>query len=1091
MARTLNIWRTAGGAYTDYTAWLHSPAGRPVFKRMHGLNQPQTLEFYLTDGVTSFVAPEAGNRVQVITDTFPNYFTGYIVNIPKRERMGTNSAGSPIHQYFCKCIDESLRLEWASATIFPTLAPFVSKTQGAILKELIGLLTTGIGTSNVANGITIPYFRVKPEEGFWEVVRRLSDNTNMAFRITAAEAYYEAFDATAFGYGPTQTDTQFDPEALAVSPIDNPVFNDVVGLGGAEAQSFVREYFVGDGFNGSFPLKLPVYGAESSKLLEDDFSGTSINSGTWTETDPTGILAVSGNSLVLAGGPSASNHRLTATQLLEIAGSIVLRAGRIRFNAASNCIIGGVFSADTGLIADCVAGFKASVNGSTTRLQAIVSGAVAGPTFDVVTGKTYQFVLTVNCSEQSRLRRSYFSALGNTYAGGSVAANATVSFAVTELPNSESDNPTRVLDYSDTVASIDQFLYYTLLSYGHASDSVNLRANFCLLRRAVQVELWTKKITDADYVQRALGDKADPEAVAALTVGTEGNELSFFADRIPEAQELIRVFYREAGIARARVRLDSSITSEASKSGGTGVKAGYLGTVTPTPRDSVELELALQAFIDDHTTQFYEGSWKFNSKSYTYSTEPLPGRIITVNVPAMYSSFDALVTVVTLELLLINKEDSAEIFQATAQFGPLRRDQAEALLPPEEALTGPDDRVVQLDSVEFNDVGATHAADVPDAVYDGTKTATTFEIDAGRAPTDAFEIRATHGAANTDSLVNFISWAYAQTFTVPRASRDLVLFMRDSEVDGTKAAFQADAFQSDAFQELVAPGTSIVSRFPTVIRIAYPLTPLPPAVTVNTDDPFVSHIALDISATPDDVFGVEIRDSDDATVLYSYEDILLAVQPDHPGLKYDFPVPDGLATNTLYARTFNLLGEYSGATATSFTTVKGTEYVVPSTVAKTESSTGGGTAGVVTSEANAIDGDIETYATLTGATTGAGETSIASIQVTPTPTGSLPSQFVNWFIRIIADVPINTSAGTNGDLAYAISYYNADNPGGTFVFMDFIAVGTLETTGKKTVEVPLSSAFDITKLRINVGVTAHQDNQIQCRCYAAQLVATR
>ena len=859
MPTKIEIWRTGGGAYVDYTAWLWG-GDRTLFTKTHAINEPQELEFALQDGVASFLIPEAGNRVKLTTTAYGVTFVGYLAQTPIKEP----SAQGPIYIYRCRALSEEMRLEWHRAAKFNTLPPFLNKYQGEIISELITILGGGLTTTNVDNGILIPFFRVRPEETFKEVVQRLSDKTNMKFWTANGAAWYKAFNDSAFTPAPNEADPQYKPDDLDAHPMYNPVYNDVLAVGAIEPQAYVREYFLADGFTGKFRLKFALFGAESSKLLEDDFTGTAIDANRWTETDADGILSVATNSLTLNGGATSAISRLTAKEGMEIGGKLELRAGRIRFDAASDCIVGGLFSSDTGALAQCIAGFRCTPSGGQTQIQSIVSGSVTGTTYTTVADKTYQFLVSVDASPSLRRRRQ-FNSLQNVYGGEDITCDARVTFSVTELSDNESDDPNSVLTHSSTISSIQQFLLYTVIAGPVVlTNSVNAKVNFTLLRKAIEAELLTKKTTDSDYVRRRLGDKADPEATASVVAGTEGHELAFFEDRIPDAKEKIKLVYRAAGQARARVRKDASISSEASKAGDDGVRMAVLPKIQPEPRDAAELEWAIQAFIDDHTSALYEGTWQFNNKSYTIASEPTPGRFITISETSRYPAFSGFVTKV--ESSFIAKDASADLIEHIATFGVLSSLESikQQFETPEEALKGSLDTLVDVQSIEFNDVGSTVAADRPEADFTGTVTSTTVGIDTGAAPTSSYEVRKTDSAWGTSSTINLISTPATQTFTVPRSSRDLVVYIKNKD------------------------GSGNLPRYPTVIRLVYPLPP--PAL--NSLGPLYKwgapRIYLGLPADPSDVFGVEVRDSDDSSVLYQYSDILLNVTPDDPALTWRY-----------------------------------------------------------------------------------------------------------------------------------------------------------------------------------------------------------
>jgi len=103
-------------------------------------------------------------------------------------------------------------------------------------------------------------------------------------------------------------------------------------------------------------------------------------------------------------------------------------------------------------------------------------------------------------------------------------------------------------------------------------------------------------------------------------------------------------------------------------------------------------------------------------------------------------------------------------------------------------------------------------------------------------------------------------------------------------------------------------------RRPALVAICYPMVPNALSAAVDIADPMRVLITLSLPADATDVWGVEIRDSDNSTVLYSYKDILLSIaEADDPALIWTWANSLGspVRTKTLYAYSFNLLGERS------------------------------------------------------------------------------------------------------------------------------------------------------------------------------------
>jgi len=167
-----------------------------------------------------------------------------------------------------------------------------------------------------------------------------------------------------------------------------------------------------------------------------------------------------------------------------------------------------------------------------------------------------------------------------------------------------------------------------------------------------------------------------------------------------------------------------------------------------------------------------------------------------------------------------------------------------------------------------------------------------YDIDAGLIlPSSAYiEARSWGGLWGTSATGNLIGRYTTRFFTVPRSSRRQSLYLKYVDPSGK------------------------VSRYPTLIQINYPLVPSLPSAVLDSSDRLFPEVSLFLPADSTDVFGVEIRDSDNTTVLYQYGDLALAISPDDPALIWVWDnSASKLRTKTLYAYCWNTLGEYSSA----------------------------------------------------------------------------------------------------------------------------------------------------------------------------------
>jgi hypothetical protein len=171
-------------------------------------------------------------------------------------------------------------------------------------------------------------------------------------------------------------------------------------------------------------------------------------------------------------------------------------------------------------------------------------------------------------------------------------------------------------------------------------------------------------------------------------------------------------------------------------------------------------------------------------------------------------------------------------------------------------------------------------------------SATGLDIDSGYTPPSGgtIEVRAWDALWGTAASANLVVESSTRTFTVPRSSRRQSLYLKYVNPSG------------------------LVSRYPVLVQINYPLVPSLPSAVLDSSDRLFPEVSLFLPADPTDVFGVEIRDTDASTVLYQYGDVTLAISPDDPALIWVWDnSASKIRTKTLYAYCWNVLGEYSSA----------------------------------------------------------------------------------------------------------------------------------------------------------------------------------
>lgn len=707
MAIILQIDNADGLGSVNYTRYLTAPDRSPAVLRDR-INLPALLDFSLVPADELFTPPRRGAYVRLtgLANSQPPapqpLFTGYITNEPAGEFLGVMH-GQPVHGYRCQTTSEEYLLNVKRIGLLP---PFLNQTAGAILRFLADLLQPGrFNTSAVSDGALIPHFVAAPEHSWSEIARELAERAGFFYRVLDGAIVFQPIGSEPAGVVVNEEDLHFRPKHLAITPLNNPIHNDVTVFGDAEPQAYVKEHFVGDGSSSRFPLAAAIYGAESARLLADDFTGAVVDSALWQETDPGGKISIFDGRLNVTGGSGTLGEtNLLARQAIELGGELELIHGEFEFVASSTGIIGGLYSGAALGLAQCLAGFEASPISSSTRLRAVVSGAVQAP--EVVAQPNHHYVLTTRISGDQPFRTlQTFLSLGGSFGGASIASNVQITLEVRDIDLANPATPATTVLHQSVLSSSPAFAFYAPIN----SADLHLAINFLQVTRPIQASL-TTQLPGGSATSRTLGFGIATHD-ATITADPNRNQwaLEFYEDTIPALGEKILLSYRAAGPARARVVDQASITAEAALAGDDGVRAVVLADVNPPPRNSTEAELAAQAYLADHTAPRFEGQYATWSRFAT--AFPRSGALLAVNNPSRYPAFTSLVRSVASEF----RELAGEEILHTTEFGKPARfeDLLRSFAPPENTLQMRDE--LQLEPINTGAVGTIFIADVPGA----------------------------------------------------------------------------------------------------------------------------------------------------------------------------------------------------------------------------------------------------------------------------------------------------------------------------------------------------------------------------------------
>jgi hypothetical protein len=886
----------------DYTRYLQSPSQSPVVMRDR-VNLPALLDFSLVPADDDFLVPRRGAYVRLtgLADALPAggprvpgpLFTGYITNEPAVEFLGTRT-GKPVYGYRFQATSEEYLLNIKRIGIVP---PFLNQTAGQILIALVELLQPGrFDTTEVSAGPLIPVYQADPEKSWGEVARELSERNGFQYRVLDGKLIFQPLNVEPAGVTVSEHESRFRPESLEITPLGNPVRNDVSIFAEIEPQAYVTEYFAGDGFTSHFVLSAPVFGAEPSLLLADDFTRTAVDTAKWKITDPDSNISLFQGSLNVTGGTgSLGETTLVALQSIELNGELEFIHGEFEFVATSSGILGGLYSAPSYLPANCLLGFDVSPIGGGSRIRALVNSVVQPQ--EVLVQPGYHYILATRLSADVAHRtQQTFSSLTSSFGGASVAANIRVVLEVHELSIADPALVQTTVLLDSLLTNLPPFAAYVPVN----SADLHAVANFLQVSRPIQARLESTPPAGAPRARKLGFGIAGQDATITSDPNQNQWALDFYEDTIPARGELITLRYRAAGRARARVRDAASVAVEQAVAGDDGVRAAVLSDLSPAPRTSKEAELAALAFLDDNTKARYEG--RYTTWGEFCDAFPRAGRLLAIEDESRYPAFTALVRNVTSEFL----ELATERIQHTLEFG--QASQFEDMLrqfSPQENVLAPQE-ASQLAATEIALVGQQYLPDVPGGRLSAfTATHSTVDMSAPPSPGVVYEVRRSdRGWATPFSLStsqNVVGTFTTQSFVLARTARNQSFFIRPVD------------------------GSGMSSRFSSVIAVHYPLPPAQPQAlnithTKNGSDlPVIrAEVVLADSAIAD-VDRVELRDADNVTVLAVWEFSQLTY--DGSAYRAALEIDNSTAlerSKTLFAYAQNILGEYSVArTATA------------------------------------------------------------------------------------------------------------------------------------------------------------------------------
>jgi hypothetical protein len=591
-------------------------------------------------------------------------------------------------------------------------------------------------------------------------------------------------------YTLNETDAGFWPEGLISQPADG-LINDVTVIGEIEPQAYVKDYFVGDGLTLKFYLSQTPFTKTSQILFDEEYPGPRLDATRWVASDPAGAVSVSGGNLQIAGGTGADGG--TAVQFvekIELGAATVLQHGDVVFNAASNGVLGGLY---TGAIAatGCLARFQITPSGTQSNIQALVNGAVTGTAMTTVAG--HHYVLTTRLYSLVIFRReqtfhSVAHPAGNGIGGAQVAADVRMVLEVHEIDPANPATevaPSTVL-YDGVISNVPAYCAYALIN----AENMQCSIAFTRLIQAADTEV-RSALPGGIYSTLLVGALSDG---AECTI-TSGPALDFFTSYVPAPNQLIEVHYRGSGRAVTRVTNPAGIAARGSDDG---IRSVLRHVKEPAARTATDCENAALAILEGATGTAWKGEYDTWSDFLPGGAADIfPGDGLQVNAMSRGASFQAIVCEVEVDLWDLTGERS----RYKIKFAD---DNAKSLGFQFETATIAKSLEASLDltAVPNTQVGSIFLADLTAAVITAASS-TTIGVDAGAVPPSGggVEVRWSDMGWGPGNSRNLVGRFGTQTFILPRLSRVQTVFLR-------------------AYDASTPPK---YSRYSTALHIDYPL----------------------------------------------------------------------------------------------------------------------------------------------------------------------------------------------------------------------------------------------------------------------------
>jgi hypothetical protein len=753
---TLTIDNFTGLGPLDYTSAI---AADTPLKILRTLNKPSILTGLLQLNPQQPV-PARRARIIASADDGTVLFTGYLAVEPVALYAGVATTG-PVYRYEISALSDEWLLDKQP---LPAIGATLATLAGTALRSFTQRAGAGLfTTTGVSSGRAIGLFEPSRTEPWSTNAGALADSGYSAYRVLNGALTLQPAGTVTHSLN---FDAGVDASAGAISiaalktASAKELANDITLSGAIEPTAYIRETFAGDGTTTVFQLTEPPFrpAAAQRNLLTDSFNEAVIDQQLWQLTDPGSHLSLTSAGLTMTGGNGYDGQtNLAAFDPVEIGGSLLIEAGSVLINPASQGVLCGLYSG-TIETANCFAGFNLRQVSGATVMTPMIDGVEVGTTFNVQVGHAYTLRLRIHCPEMQRVLQTYYATVDGvleSFGGGAVTAPATLVFDLIDL-GASSNTPATVLYDGSALAPITS----TPASCTFAAvNAAQIFGSIGYTKVTQTGSAWAVSTLPSGAVETRLigiaGEGVDCEISAA-------GKVTFFAGRIPVAGETITFSYRASQRAVTRIQNTTSIANEAS-TGLVGI-AQWLGKVLkPLTRSTADCESAALAVLSFATSRSAAIAGTYLAVNPQQTADIWPGDVLAL------TQSGASLSVIVRKVEIDRTPSYPEVLTYRIAFA---NDWAEALgLTLSEVIAA--DAILPESAQTTAQLAAGTVLPNLQQLQLISATTTALQIDAGQAPPTGggFEVRRRDNAFGPNIAQDLVLRSPVRSFSIPREAQ--------------------------------------------------------------------------------------------------------------------------------------------------------------------------------------------------------------------------------------------------------------------------------------------------------------------------------